>query len=138
MGNNNTYELEIATVLKEIGMPAHLHGYRNVTIAISMVINDMRNIVCVTKGLYPEVAKRVGSSPSRVEKTIRDAIERTFENIPSEKSIELFGKDAVQYCWRPTNKEFIAQIATSIKLNELRSGSQKEGYGENGSKDEGK
>lgn len=125
MESKNCYEAEIAMILKDIGIPAHLKGYRNLVYAISLVLEDESFIDLVTKRLYPEVAVKMGVKPSNVERTIRGAIEIAFSNMSPEKSYELFGNCINPNTGKVTNKGFIAQIATTIKLNEKLKKSRK-------------
>ena len=68
-------EAVVTDIIHEIGVPAHIKGYQYLREAIILTIKDMDMINAVTKVLYPEVAKRFGTTPSRVERAIRHAIE---------------------------------------------------------------
>ena len=72
-------ESVVTDVLHEIGVPAHIKGYQYLREAIIMTINDMDAINSVTKILYPEVAKKFDTTPSRVERAIRHAIEVAWD-----------------------------------------------------------
>ena len=72
-------EAVVTEVIHEIGVPAHIKGYQYLREAIILTINDMDIINSVTKILYPTVAKRFNTTPSRVERAIRHAIEVAWE-----------------------------------------------------------
>ena len=68
-------ETLVTNIIHEIGVPAHIKGYQYLREAIIIAVNDMDVINAITKVLYPEVAKNFGTTPSRVERAIRHAIE---------------------------------------------------------------
>ena len=78
-------------IIHEIGVPAHIKGYQYLREAIILTINDMEMINAVTKVLYPEVAKKFGTTPSRVERAIRHAIEVAWDRGDIEVLQKFFG-----------------------------------------------
>lgn len=68
-------EAEVTAILHEVGIPAHIKGYQYVREAIILTVQNIEYISAVTKVLYPEVAKRFHTTASRVERSIRHAIE---------------------------------------------------------------
>ena len=84
-------------------------------------MNDMDVINAVTKVLYPEVAKRFNTTPSRVERAIRHAIEVAWDRGDLETLQKYFGYTVSNAKGKPTNSEFIAMIADRIRLNRRRS-----------------
>lgn len=105
----------ISNKLNEIGVPARLKGYRYMITAVKEVISNEDALEGVTKVLYPDVAKKHNSTPQRVEKAIRHAIEVAWS---VEDAYNNGSKDkySVRYKkGRPTNSEFIAQISREIR-----------------------
>ena len=72
-------ESTVTAIIHEIGVPAHIKGYQYLREAIMITVEDMDVINAVTKVLYPEVAKRFGTTASRVERAIRHAIEVAWD-----------------------------------------------------------
>ena len=110
-----TLEDRVIKVLHEIGVPAHLKGYKHVKSAIILVIKNAQYIEALTKWLYPTVAKEYGTTPSKVERTIRHAIEVAWERGDVEILKKYFGNTISVVKGKPTNGEFIAMIAEIIK-----------------------
>ncbi len=109
-------ETIVTEAIHEIGVPAHIKGYQYVREAIILVVNDMEVINAVTKVLYPTVAKKFGTSPSRVERAIRHAIEVAWDRGNLEVLQKIFGYTVSNEKGKPTNSEFIAMIADRISL----------------------
>lgn len=106
----------VTEILHEIGVPAHIKGYQYLREAILMVIGDMDVINAVTKILYPDVAKKYNTTPSRVERAIRHAIEVAWDRGDLEVLQRFFGYTVSNSKGKPTNSEFIALIADSLRL----------------------
>jgi Response regulator containing a CheY-like receiver domain and an HTH DNA-binding domain len=109
-------ESVVTEVLHEIGVPAHIKGYQYLREAIIMTINDMDTINSVTKILYPEVARKFSTTPSRVERAIRHAIEVAWDRGDIETLQKFFGYTVSNVKGKPTNSEFIAMIADCLSL----------------------
>lgn len=109
-------EAVVTDVIHEIGVPAHIKGYQYLREAIILTINDMDIINSVTKVLYPTVAKRFGTTPSRVERAIRHAIEVAWDRGDLETLQKFFGYTVSNVKGKPTNSEFIAMIADCLSL----------------------
>ena len=112
-----TLEAEVTAILHEVGVPAHIKGYQYVREAIIIVVQNMDAINAVTKVLYPEVAKRFNTTPSRVERAIRHAIEVAWDRGDLETLQGYFGYTVNSAKGKPTNSEFIAMIADRIRLH---------------------
>lgn len=106
----------ITDVIHEIGIPAHIKGYQYVREAIRIVISDMDAINGVTKILYPTVARKYRTTPSRVERAIRHAIEVAWDRGDLETLQKFFGYTVSNIKGKPTNSEFIAMIADRLTL----------------------
>ena len=109
-------EAAVTDIIHEIGVPAHIKGYQYLREAIILTINDMEMINAVTKVLYPEVAKKFSTTPSRVEHAIRHAIEVAWDRGDIEVLQKFFGYTVSNIKGKPTNSEFIAMIADSLTL----------------------
>ena len=104
-------------VLSELAaLPAHIKGYQYLREAIIIAVGDMDVINAVTKILYPEVAKRFGTTASRVERAIRHAIEVAWDRGDLETLQKYFGYTVSNAKGKPTNSEFIAMIADKLQL----------------------
>ena len=113
-------EATVTDIIHEIGVPAHIKGYQYLREAIMITINDMDVINAVTKVLYPEVAKKFSTTPSRVERAIRHAIEVAWDRGDIETLQKYFGYTVSNIKGKPTNSEFIAMIADCISLEQKR------------------
>lgn len=109
----------ITGVLLEVGVPAHIKGYMFLKEAITLVINDMDIINSVTKHLYPAIAERFDTTPSRVERAIRHAIESAWNGRNNIQAVNKFFRYSIRNDkGKPTNSEFIALIADNIRISQ--------------------
>lgn len=106
----------VTAIIHEIGVPAHIKGYQYLREAILLAVEDMDVINAVTKVLYPEVARRFSTTPSRVERAIRHAIEVAWDRGDLETLQKYFGYTVNSAKGKPTNSEFIAMIADRLQL----------------------
>ncbi len=109
-------ESDVTTIIHEIGVPAHIKGYQYLRDAIMMSVNDGEMLNSITKMLYPTIAKRHKTTPSRVERAIRHAIEVAWSRGKMDTIDELFGYTVNNGKGKPTNSEFVALIADKIRL----------------------
>ena len=109
-------EDKVTAIIHEIGVPAHIKGYQYLREAIMIAVDDMDVINAVTKVLYPEVARRYATTPSRVERAIRHAIEVAWDRGDLETLQKFFGYTVSNTKGKPTNSEFIAMIADRLVL----------------------
>ena len=109
-------ETQVTKVIHQIGVPAHIKGYQYLRTAIMMTVNDNDIINSVTKILYPTVAKRYGTTSSRVERAIRHAIEVAWDRGDVDILNSYFGYTIQNNRGKPTNSEFIAMIADNLRL----------------------
>ncbi|SOC36116.1 sporulation transcription factor Spo0A [Ureibacillus acetophenoni] len=114
--NQRQLDTTITSIIKEIGVPAHIKGYSYLREAIQMVYYDIELLGSVTKILYPEIAKKFGTTPSRVERAIRHAIEVAWNRGNYESISQMFGYTVHHLKSKPTNSEFIAMIADKIRI----------------------
>ena len=109
-------EQMISHMMLDMGVPAHLKGYRYVRTAVLMAEEDMKVVGSVTKLLYPEIAKQYNTTDGKVERALRNAIEISWERGNQETVEGLFGYCSESGQGRPTNSEYIAAIADTIRI----------------------
>ena len=110
-------ETDVTDMIHEIGVPAHIKGYQYLRDAIMMAVEDMNMLNSITKILYPTIAKRHQTTPSRVERAIRHAIEVAWSRGKMDTIDRLFGYTVSVGKGKPKNSEFIALIADKIRLD---------------------
>ncbi|MBO5082717.1 MAG: sporulation transcription factor Spo0A [Lachnospiraceae bacterium] len=109
-------EKDVTDIIHEIGVPAHIKGYQYLREAIMMSVNDTEMLSSITKILYPTIAKKFQTTPSRVERAIRHAIEVAWSRGKMETLDAMFGYTINNGKGKPTNSEFVALIADKIRL----------------------
>ncbi len=110
-------EIKVTNIIHEIGVPAHIKGYQYLRDGIMMVVNNIEVINQITKQLYPDLAKKYKTTPSRVERAIRHAIEVAWNRGQIETVESIFGYTVNSNKGKPTNSEFIAMIADKLRLD---------------------
>lgn len=111
-----TLEEDVTEIIHEVGVPAHIKGYQYLREAIIMSVDNMDMLNSITKILYPGIAKKFDTTPSRVERAIRHAIEVAWSRGKMDTLDELFGYTISNGKGKPTNSEFIALITDKIRL----------------------
>ena len=114
--DKTSIESMVTNIIHEIGVPAHIKGYQYLREAIIIAVNDMDVINAITKVLYPQVAKTFQTTPSRVERAIRHAIEVAWDRGDLDTLQRFFGYTVSNTKGKPTNSEFIALIADKLQL----------------------
>lgn len=109
-------DLEVTHIIHQIGVPAHIKGYLYLREAILMVINEVDLLGAVTKELYPLIAQKYNTTPSRVERAIRHAIEVAWSRGNVDIINNFFGYTIDVNRGKPTNSEFIAMIADKLRV----------------------
>lgn len=109
-------EQEVTRIIHEIGVPAHVKGYQYLRVAIMMVTEDINYLGAVTKELYPTIARQYNTTPSRVERAIRHAIELAWDRGDIDRINKFFGYSTNGEKGKPTNSEFIAFIADRLRM----------------------
>lgn len=115
--SNTNLEVVITDIIHQIGVPAHIKGYHYLREAIMMAVDDIDIMNSVTKCLYPSVAKKHGTTSSRVERAIRHAIEVAWDRGDVDVLNSYFGYTIHSGKGKPTNSEFIALIADKLRVN---------------------
>lgn len=113
-------ENDVTQMLHEIGIPAHIKGYQYLRDAITISVTDQDMLTSVTKVLYPNIAKNHQTTPSRVERAIRHAIEVAWSRGKMDTINAIFGYTVSNGKGKPTNSEFIALISDKIRLDYKR------------------
>lgn len=109
-------EAKVTNIIHDVGVPAHIKGYQYLRDGIIMAVKDVDIINQITKQLYPDLAKKYKTTPSRVERAIRHAIEVAWNRGQIESMENIFGYTVNSNRGKPTNSEFIAMIADKLRL----------------------
>jgi two-component system response regulator (stage 0 sporulation protein A) len=114
--SEDSLEALVTNIIHEVGVPAHIKGYQYLREAIMMVVNDIDIINQITKQLYPDIAQKYHTTPSRVERAIRHAIEVAWGRGEPSVVESIFGYTVSAAKGKPTNSEFIAMISDKLRL----------------------
>lgn len=109
-------DASITNIIHEVGVPAHIKGYQYLRDAITLVYNNIELLSAVTKTLYPAIAEKYCTTPSRVERAIRHAIEVAWTRGNIDSISHLFGYTINISKAKPTNSEFIAMVADKLRI----------------------
>lgn len=109
-------DVEVTNLIHQMGVPAHVKGYQYLREAIILVIGEMSLLGAVTKELYPMIAEKYNTTPSRVERAIRHAIELAWDRGNVELMNKFFGYTIDVERGKPTNSEFIAMVADRLRI----------------------
>lgn len=113
-----TLEEEVSEILISLGVPAHIRGYQYLRDAIMMAVHNKDVLNLVTKVLYPAVARMNNTTPGRVERSMRHAIELSWARGDREAIADMFGYSPGSRHGKPTNSEYVALIADKIRIRE--------------------
>ncbi|UHA76207.1 sporulation transcription factor Spo0A [Paenibacillus sp. 481] len=116
LGKTKNLDANITSIIHEIGVPAHIKGYQYLREAITMVYNNIEILGSITKTLYPAIAEKYKTTPSRVERAIRHAIEVAWTRGNIDSISRLFGYTINISKSKPTNSEFIAMVADKLRI----------------------
>ncbi|MFZ5591585.1 MAG: sporulation transcription factor Spo0A [Bacillota bacterium] len=109
-------DVAVTNIIHEMGVPAHIKGYHYLRDAILMVVNQVSLLGAITKELYPSIAEKYKTTPSRVERAIRHAIELAWDRGNVEMMNKYFGYTINLERGKPTNSEFIAMVADKLRI----------------------
>ena len=118
VSSNRSIDEKITSIFLTVGIPAHIKGYQYLRSAIKMSVEDNSLINRITKQLYPEIANMYDTSPSKVERAIRHAIEVAWTRGKIENINQVFGYNVYTKNDKPTNGEFIALVADTLILEQ--------------------
>ena len=116
-GGEDQLEKVISSIMRQIGVPAHIKGYEYLRQAIILTVKEPELMHAVTKSLYPTVAKTNSTTSSRVERAIRHAIEVAWDRGDVDVLASYFGYTIQNSRGKPTNSEFIAMISDKLRLD---------------------
>lgn len=116
MPKGKNLDANITSIIHEIGVPAHIKGYQYLREAITMVYNNIEILGAITKTLYPAIAEKYKTTPSRVERAIRHAIEVAWTRGNIDSISFIFGYTINISKSKPTNSEFIAMVADKLRI----------------------
>lgn len=116
LAKGKNLDANITSIIHEIGVPAHIKGYQYLREAITMVYNNIEILGAITKTLYPAIAEKFKTTPSRVERAIRHAIEVAWTRGNVDSISHLFGYTINISKSKPTNSEFIAMVADKLRI----------------------
>ncbi|HZK55030.1 MAG TPA: sporulation transcription factor Spo0A [Desulfosporosinus sp.] len=111
------YEVEVTRMIHQMGVPAHVKGYQYLRDAIVNVVLDVSLLGAVTKELYPMIAVKYKTTPSRVERAIRHAIELAWDRGNVDFMNRYFGYTINVDRGKPTNSEFVAMVADKLRMS---------------------
>ena len=111
-----SFETKVTNIMHTVGIPAKLKGYQYIREAILLFINNGDATNKITKDIYPKIAEKFNTTPTRVERAIRHALEISWEHNKAAISSLIFGNPFITKEKRPTNSEFIASIADKLRL----------------------
>ncbi|MCW2277350.1 sporulation transcription factor Spo0A [Heliophilum fasciatum] len=111
-------DVEVTNIIHQMGVPAHIKGYQYLRDAIIMVVDQVTLLGAITKELYPMIAQKYMTTPSRVERAIRHAIELAWDRGNVEMMSKFFGYTIDIERGKPTNSEFIAMVADKLRLEQ--------------------
>jgi len=109
-------DVDVTNIIHQMGVPAHIKGYQYLRDAILLVVNEVNLLGAVTKELYPMIAEKYQTTPSRVERAIRHAIELAWDRGNVEMMNKFFGYTINIQRGKPTNSEFIAMVADKLRI----------------------
>lgn len=109
-------DVDVTNIIHQMGVPAHIKGYQYLRDAILLVISEVNLLGAVTKELYPMIAEKYQTTPSRVERAIRHAIELAWDRGNVEMMNKFFGYTINIQRGKPTNSEFIAMVADKLRI----------------------
>ncbi len=118
VGVGKTIEMELSTLLHDLGIPSHVLGYKYIREGIMLLYEEDDMGILVTKDIYPKIANKYKTTSSRVERAIRHAIEISWNRGDIKLMEEIFGNSIDFDRSKPTNSEFMTTIADRFKIND--------------------
>lgn len=110
-------EMKVTRMLFTLNIPANIKGYQYIRAAVIMAVHDPEAVILITKIIYPEVARQYRTTPSRVERAIRHAIEVSWQRSDQDFLNSFFFAEQSTIRNRPTNREFISRLSEWVKMN---------------------
>ena len=113
---SDNIDLEISQILHNLGIPSHIRGYKYIRDGIQIIYNN-ESVSLITKEIYPQIAMKYETTPSRVERAIRHAIEVSWIRGDLSLMEDLFGFSVSCDKAKHTNSEFLSTIADRIRMD---------------------
>ncbi len=116
---NKVFSLEkvLTELLHNLGIPSHVRGYQYIKEGVQIVFKESNTISYITKDVYPEIAKKFDTTPTRVERAIRHAIEISWNRGDLNLMESIFGNSININRDKPTNAEYLTTIADKLKVD---------------------
>lgn len=114
--DENFLRKEITKLIHTLGMPAHVLGYEYTREAILLALGNKEMLRSITKELYPAIAQTFNTTPSRVERAIRHAVELAWDRGDLDTIQKFFGFTVSSKKGKPTNSEFLSALADHLRL----------------------
>jgi len=111
-------ELWVTDVLNDIGVPTHVAGYRYLRGGIIVAARDLEILNKVTKELYPAIALEFDTSPMKVDRSIRHAVESAWDKKNMEGRRRYLPHDLANRKGKPSNSELISVFADRLRLQQ--------------------
>jgi len=117
-GNGKLFNQEavVTDLLHSLGIPSHIRGFQYIRDGILLMFNSSTPISYITKDIYPELSVKYDTTPSRVERAIRHAIEVSWNRGDMDLMDEIFGNSLNVNRDKPTNSEYITTISDRLKV----------------------
>lgn len=116
LDNEKKLDKRLMDIFLSVGISAHLNGYHYLRESIKLTMQHPEYINCITKKLYPIVAEKFATTPCRVERGMRNALEVAYEKGKLVNINQIFGLNIIDTYERPTNSEFVALIADRMVI----------------------
>ena len=116
-GRRMSVDAEITELLHALAIPANIKGYHYLREAVALYLKKTNEISYITKEIYPVIARRFGTTPQRVERAMRHAIETAWDRGDAEVLNGLFGYTIRADRGKPTNSEFVAFAADKLRMS---------------------
>lgn len=117
-GQEHTLEIAVTNMILDAGIHPNIIGYRYIREAtIQVLASDLRVFDSVTKAIYPAVADKFNTTPRKVERSIRNAIDSAWDRMSCNGHKMTYNSDTY-WCKKnkPTNSEFIATVADRVRV----------------------
>ena len=114
---NSNLQISISKLLHDLGIPSYIKGYQFLRDAVNMIFDNPDMIGGITKELYPELANKYNTTVSRVERSIRHAVEVSWNRGDIKLMENIFGHSVDIDRAKPTNSEFIVTVADKLRLD---------------------
>ncbi|MDL2225458.1 sporulation transcription factor Spo0A [Eubacteriales bacterium OttesenSCG-928-M02] len=116
VSGNKSLDEKITNIFLSVGIPAHIKGYHYLRYGVKLVVEDSTLMSRITKALYPSIADHFDTTPSKVERAIRHAIDVAWSRGKIENINRIFGFNIYSKNDKPTNGEFIALVADKLTM----------------------